>query len=89
MNARGHTNSVPWMYAIGPKNPLIWTEYSRIHLADFMLVFVRKNPQIHFTESKKIAKYLNDIFFLCKASLTFLDTDLMESGSSMAAGWYC
>jgi hypothetical protein len=27
--------------------------YSRIHLADFMLVFVRKSPQIHLTESKK------------------------------------
>jgi hypothetical protein len=23
MNERGHTNSVPWMYAIGPKNPLV------------------------------------------------------------------
>jgi len=23
MNARGHTKSVPWMYAIGPKNPLV------------------------------------------------------------------
>jgi hypothetical protein len=26
------------------------TLYSRIHLADFTLVFVRKNPQIHLTE---------------------------------------
>ena len=23
MNARGHTNFVPWMYPIGPKNPLV------------------------------------------------------------------
>jgi hypothetical protein len=23
MNERSHTNSVPWMYAIGPKNPLV------------------------------------------------------------------
>ncbi len=28
------------------------TLYSGIHLADFMLVFARKNPQIHLTESK-------------------------------------
>ncbi len=32
------------------------TLYSRIYLADFMLVFARKNPQIHLRESKKSAE---------------------------------
>jgi hypothetical protein len=31
------------------------TLYSKIHLADFMLIFVRKNPQIQLTESNKSA----------------------------------